>query len=83
MQRTQVGPDAATLVSDGSTPYMLIIVHRMLQEATMPHTVSRNSVRDPGAAMTLAQSDILAPVVFAVASFLMYAIGRVVRLVAR
>jgi hypothetical protein len=59
------------------------IVHRMLQEATMPQTVSRNAVRDPGAAMTLAQSEILAPVVLAVASFLASAIGRVVRLVAR
>ena len=44
MQRTQVGPDAATLVSDGSTPYMRIIVHRMLQEATMPNIVSRSSI---------------------------------------
>ncbi|MEQ8398612.1 hypothetical protein [Thalassobaculum sp.] len=49
----------------------------------MPQTVSRNAVRDPGAAMTLAQSEILAPVVLAVASFLASAIGRIVRLVAR
>lgn len=50
----------------------------------MLNTMSRGSIaRDPGTAMTLAQSDILAPVVLAVASLLSAGIGRVVRLFVR
>lgn len=84
MRQTQVGPVRAALVPTGGAPYIPAVVHRMLQEATMPNIVSRSSImRDPNSAMTLAQSDILAPAILAIVSFLAFGFGRVARLFSR
>ena len=50
----------------------------------MPQTIpSVRIARDPGAAMTLAQSEILAPMVMAVADLLLAGIARIARLFGR
>jgi len=85
MQWTQVGCVAAALVRRVRLPYMRgSSSDHWLEEATMSQVVSRLGVaQTPAASVTLAQTEILAPVVLAVANGLIAGIELVARLFRR
>jgi|GEM_PF-923015 len=84
MHVTQVGRVVATLVDEPGNPYIRLSPLSRLQEATVSHPVSRLCAAPaPAAAMTLAQTELLAPVVMAIADVILAGIGLVARQLAR
>ncbi len=84
MPPTQVGPDPAALVRLSQRIYARAPLFRRLQEFAVRRsldTVRPN--RDPGTAMTLAQSDILAPIALAMAGVIVAGLERIARLLRR
>ena len=84
MHAAQIGRVPAALVWACGNPYIRDSSESRSQEATMTRSDFRlGANQTPAAAVTLAQSEVLAPVALAIADLVLAGIGRIARLFGR